>query len=316
MTRPTARDAASREVLAYFGHHKCASTWIAGILQRVTDEVGLRYFAVHDALSPSAIGPLSEPAPGATHFEPAELRDRADAVRADLVVCHNADRVQAEILHPNRAFHVIRDPRDIIVSAYFSHRNSHPTDGRPQLQAHRAALRHASPAEGLLLEMAFSEPELLQIADWDYGTEAILELTMEELTLHPYDGFIRVFRHLGLLSDVEPIRAVDQTRVLLSRLLNRVSKRRRLSFLRRNCPATAEIVLGAVYSQRFEVQTKGRERGQEDMTSHYRKGIAGDWANYFTRQHAEAFDERFGDLLVRLGYETNSDWIVRARGSA
>jgi hypothetical protein len=72
--------------------------------------------------------------------------------------------------------------------------------------------------------------------------------------------------------------------------------------------------LGAVYSLRFEAQSGGRERGSEDVGSHYRKGIAGDWVNYFTREHAEAFQDKFGDLVGRLGYEANADWVARARG--
>jgi restriction endonuclease Mrr len=80
-------------------------------------------------------------------------------------------------------------------------------------------------------------------------------------------------------------------------------------------PATGELVLGTVYAQRFETITKGRARGVENVMSHYRKGVAGDWINHFTRQHAEAFEASFGDLLTRLGYEEDSDWIGLTRDS-
>ena len=66
-----------------------------------------------------------------------------------------------------------------------------------------------------------------------------------------------------------------------------------------------------VYARRFAAKTHGRAAGVEDITSHYRKGLPGDWVNHFTRSHAEAFDERFGDLLVRLGYEESSSWVTR-----
>ena len=42
------------------------------------------------------------------------------------------------------------------------------------------------------------------------------------------------------------------------RALNRLSRRRLLRGLSRKMPATGEIVLGAVYSSRFEAQTGGR----------------------------------------------------------
>jgi hypothetical protein len=40
----------------------------------------------------------------------------------------------------------------------------------------------------------------------------------------------------------------------------------------------------------------------------YRKGIIGDWKNHFTEAHRCAFKEVAGDILIRLGYEENSDW--------
>jgi hypothetical protein len=161
--------------------------------------------------------------------------------------------------------------------------------------------------------MDFSAAELLQIGEWDYTRASVLELKMEDLVLHPYDGFIRIFRHLGLLGDHEPLAAREQIRVLMARILNRVSSRRGRGRLRRQIPATGELVLGAVYAQRFEAQTMGRKRGVEDTTSHYRKGVAGDWVNHFTPEHAEGFVARFGDLLIRLGYEEGSDWVARTR---
>jgi hypothetical protein len=316
MTAIPPQTSADREVLAYFGHHKCASTWISGIVCRIMDEIGLRYYGVHDILTPSAVGPLAAPPRSTVRFARTDLRRHVDAYSAQFVICHTADRMQAEILRPTRAFHVIRDPRDLIVSAYFSHRDSHPTDFWPHLQAHREALQAIPLEQGLLLEMEFSKVELMQIDDWDYADESILELRMEDLVLHPYDGFLQIFRHLGLLRGDEPTAATEQIRVWMSRLLNRISTRRGLGRVKHTIPATGEIVLGAAYAQRFEAQTMGRERGVEDRSKLYRKGISGDWVNHFTPQHAEAFQAYFGDLLVRLGYEEDSDWIASARRPA
>jgi hypothetical protein len=157
--------------------------------------------------------------------------------------------------------------------------------------------------EGLFLEMAFSRTELLQLAGWDYGNPNTLELKMEELTLHPYAGFLRIFRHLGFLGDTEPTQAREQIPAWMFRLLNRLSHRPGLRRLRRRIHASSELVLGTVYAQRFELWTGGRMRGAEDVMNHYRKGIAGDWVNYFTPDHVEEFNSQFGDLLIRLGYE-------------
>ena len=47
----------------------------------------------------------------------------------------------------------------------------------------------------------------------------------------------------------------------------------------------------------------GRERGQEDVLSHYRRGVVGDWRTHLTSKHLDAIRDRFGDLVERLGYE-------------
>jgi hypothetical protein len=282
--------------------------WILRTLEAISSEIGLRQCVVIDRLTPQAIGPLH--LAGRTCDRP-ELRNRVTTLGAELVMCTTADREQAEVLRPVRGFHVIRDPRDLVVSAYFSHRNSHPTDGLPHLQAHRAALREASLADGLFLEMAFSTTELLQIADWDYANDAVLEWRMEDLIRDPYGGFLKICDHLGLLRDVEPLRAAEHIRVWLPRLLNR-SRRWPFRELRLRRDATAETVLGAAHRFRFEARSGGRARGREDVDSPVRKGVAGDWINHFSRCHAEAFDTQFGDLLVNLGYEQDSEWVMRA----
>ena len=52
----------------------------------------------------------------------------------------------------------------------------------------------------------------------------------------------------------------------------------------------------------------GRDRGQEDRKRFYRKGIVGDWRNHFSTDEAGIFREVAGDMLVRLGYETDLGW--------
>ena len=64
----------------------------------------------------------------------------------------------------------------------------------------------------------------------------------------------------------------------------------------------------AIEQESFERLSGGRARGEEDVTAHYRKGIAGDWQNYFTEPIKDAFKERYGDLLVAAGHEKDNDW--------
>ncbi len=57
----------------------------------------------------------------------------------------------------------------------------------------------------------------------------------------------------------------------------------------------------------------GRKAGQGEPSSFLRKGIAGDWVNYFNRDLAARFDQHSGQALVRLGYEPDSGWVERVK---
>lgn len=72
--------------------------------------------------------------------------------------------------------------------------------------------------------------------------------------------------------------------------------------------ASAGTVEECVRAASFETWTKGRRRGEEDPSSFFRKGVAGDWRNVFTEEDKDVFKEVAGDLLVDLGYEKDRDW--------
>ena len=42
--------------------------------------------------------------------------------------------------------------------------------------------------------------------------------------------------------------------------------------------------------------------------AHARKGIAGDWRNYFSDRVKQSFKTRYGGLLVATGYEQDLSW--------
>ena len=46
----------------------------------------------------------------------------------------------------------------------------------------------------------------------------------------------------------------------------------------------------------------GREAGDEDLSSHLRKGIVGDWKNHFGEAALSRFEAVAGPLLQELGY--------------
>jgi len=67
-----------------------------------------------------------------------------------------------------------------------------------------------------------------------------------------------------------------------------------------------------VQKNTFKNLSKGRKAGQGDAKSFFRKGVAGDWKNYFGDEEKELFktqcDGRWNKLLLALGYEQQDDW--------
>jgi len=53
----------------------------------------------------------------------------------------------------------------------------------------------------------------------------------------------------------------------------------------------------------FKKLSQGRQRGQEDRKSFFRKGIVGDWRNLFDQSSLDIFMESAGGLIHDLGYE-------------
>lgn len=279
-------------LLAYFGHHKCASTWIHSILDVVCTDAGWKLAYLYDE---SSFGD--------------DLGAYVAREGVDFVSYVNADLPFTRSLPEFRGFHVVRDPRDLIVSAYFSHKHSHPTGDWPELIAHRDTLNKVSQDEGLLLEMEFNREYLEEMAAWDYGQENVLELRQEQISPDPYNAFLRIFAFLGVL-DEEHFGKSRQLPFLFKASTNVLYRHGKLPFRRPMSSYPGERLLGIVYDNRFEKYAGGRKAGEEDVSSHYRKGQAGDWMNHFKPAHVQRFKEQYNDLLLKLGYETDADWSV------
>ncbi len=56
-------------------------------------------------------------------------------------------------------------------------------------------------------------------------------------------------------------------------------------------------------------KTTGRSAGQADPLSKARRGVSGDWTNWFTRQDAELFHQLAGQVLIEQGYAADDSWI-------
>lgn len=52
-----------------------------------------------------------------------------------------------------------------------------------------------------------------------------------------------------------------------------------------------------------------RTQGDERKSSFVRKGVAGDWVNHFSRDAKKIFSEVAGEQLILCGYEPSFDWV-------
>lgn len=165
---------------------------------------------------------------------------------------------------------VIRDLRDTLISYYFSAKVSHEV-----LTDHLASIRHrlqdASKDRGLLrliITVLLRQIAPIQLS-WLDDDEA-LHVRYEDLITDEHAAFARI---------------VDFCEIEVSRArLHEVVEQ--LSFEKR----------------------AGRQRGTEDVTAYYRKGVAGDWQNHFSEAVKAEFKKHHGDVLIQTGYEADLSW--------
>ncbi|WP_259115002.1 sulfotransferase domain-containing protein [Salinibacter ruber] len=63
-----------------------------------------------------------------------------------------------------------------------------------------------------------------------------------------------------------------------------------------------------VDEHRFENLSGGRNRGEDEEDSFFRKGVSGDWKNHFTPDLKRLYKEKAGQALIDFGYETEMSW--------
>ncbi len=64
-----------------------------------------------------------------------------------------------------------------------------------------------------------------------------------------------------------------------------------------------KMLTNAIQQYCFKKLSDGRLPGQEDRHHHYRKGIVGDWRNYFSETITARYKEVFGSVHEQLGYD-------------
>jgi hypothetical protein len=242
-------------LIAHFTHHKCGTSWFHNSFSRIARRFALNYQA--------------------------SSQDDLDS-RTDIWFQWHS-QVHLDTLPPYIGSHMIRDPRDVTVSAYFYHKwcdekwchIPHKEFGNRTYQEY---LQSVSKEEGLLCEMTSKLEKwhttgsiIDAITSWNYETPFIMEVKYEDLILNPRQLLQRLFRHYGFN---------EQEIVSILKIFDAYS---------------------------FQRRTR-RQLGEENPRSHMRKGIPGDWKCHFTKQHRDIFKDLYGDALIRLGYENDKEW--------
>ncbi len=191
---------------------------------------------------------------------------------AEVVFFENARAFRRESL-TGRAFrgsHVIRDPRDLVVSGYEYHLSTtepwatapDPRFGGFSYQSH---LRGLDEHDGLMAEVDWLSRETAPaLRDWDYGQPEFLELRYEDVVANERSAFGQLFGWYGF----------DQRAVAAG--------------------------LDAV--GRLSLRNGGAKPG------HARSGAPGEWRDRLGQDHLDRLAELTGDLVGHLGYEADPGW--------
>jgi hypothetical protein len=222
-------------------HHKCASTFVGIYLNKVCDLNDLRMF-----------------------------RSNLGTARPefDLSLLTNATYRQIEDAIDGPAIHIIRNPLDIVVSAYYSHRSTHHLGGWPHLSDQRAILTRCSKEAGLFLTLAF-----LEQAEFYRDTPGPLHALRQ---WNFDDRRIRTVRMEDLVTDVGSL--LGET-------------------LGSSMPAGVDLPAPEDFT--FERITGGRRAGEVDEASHYRSGRPGSWRDELPEPIIAYVRAHFRDLLQR-----------------
>jgi hypothetical protein len=256
LTRPVRRRAiypftgGRGPTIVHVTHHRVGTVWFGKVMSLVARQFGLSYQRV--------------------------VRDSA-VLDAEILLYPHSRLFDRALLGSFRGSHLIRDPRDVVVSGYHYHLWTHekwvhipsPEYGGISYQQY---LRSLNPEDGIAAEIRrMAESNFVEMGAWNYAQPEFLELKYEDFIADEAEHFARMFRHYGFKQ--------------------------------------AAVERGVDLALRFSFQKMaGRSIGAVQEGSHLRSGKPGQWQEMFTPDHKALFRELNGDLLERLGYVSGNDW--------
>lgn len=166
--------------------------------------------------------------------------------------------------YPHRTIYVFRDPRDIVVSGYFSGLATHREYAG--VAEHRATLQGMSTPEGLLYALEYGEQHVKNMATWvDLTDPNVLTLRLEDISADPAASVPAILGHCGV----------------------------RLS--------ESDLATVLAETSREALQRKDLEHRKPGQESHYRTQRLG-FRELFGPEHYAAVERVVPGLVDKLGY--------------
>lgn len=194
------------------------------------------------------------------------------------------------LFHPrmNKMIYVIRDGRDVMISAYYH-------------------FLFEEDANNQLADITKYHRSHLNFEDYDD-----IKTNLPAFITHLFTTFARKnFTHFSWSEGVtnsfvnrENVLIIKYEDLLVSPI---ESLRESLNFYGINNNLNETDFAEIVDKYSFKNLTK-RKQGQEDKSSFVRKGISGDWKNYFTEESSKVFKLYGGKALIEAGYEKDLNW--------
>lgn len=242
-------DNSRQKLIVHCCYHKVGTAWFIRVLRKIARYYGLNFQCCLQS----------------------ELKRNTD------IFMEYTSRLDIEKLPDYVGSHIIRDPRDVVISAYFYHlwtKEEWAHIPRKSLKnlSYQEYLNSLNQEEGLIAEMQGISKEVIEeMSCWDYNNPNFFEFKYEDIIRNEKKVFYEIFEHYNFNE-----KAIQ------------------------NCITIAEKF-------NFKNQSK-RNIGAIKQNSHLRSGKIGEWQELFTENHKQQFKELFGDILIKLGYETSNDW--------
>ncbi|MBR8828224.1 MAG: sulfotransferase domain-containing protein [Gomphosphaeria aponina SAG 52.96 = DSM 107014] len=245
-------DTENKKIIVHCCYHKVGTVWFRKLLGRIGREYGLN-FQVEKGRRPYKIKEQTE------------------------IFMQSHSNVEPSKLPPYRGSHVVRDPRDVVISGYFYHLwTKESWVHKPKKKyggiSYQEYLKSVDKETGLMEEIKRAATKYIKdMGQWNYKNPNFIEVKYEDLIRDEQSVFTKIFNHYGFNE-----KAIEKSLEIAEQLSFQNVARRKL--------------------------------GETKEKSHLRSGQPGEWQYIFNEQHKGYFKQMCGKVLVKLGYEKNNDW--------